>query len=158
MSHDTAASNSPESSGRFRRAPATTLFDYHGRILLAEDDDDTRDALASALEMDGHQVVQVADGQHLLEALSSESWPPHRGRPFDLLITDLRMPGWSGLQSIARLRRSYWRTPVIAITAFSNDEMSQEAESSAAVLFKKPFDLDDLRTAVFFLLRKNDLQ
>lgn len=158
MNPDTETSGPPAPDALFGPNRAAALLDYHGRILLAEDDEDTREALTSALEIDGHHVVQVADGRHLLEALSSESWPPHRGRPFDLLITDLRMPGWSGIQSLARLRRAYWGTPVIVITAFSEDETREEAENLGAVLFNKPFDLDDLRTAVLFLLRKNDLE
>ncbi len=134
--------------------PTAGLFDYHGRILLAEDDDDTRDALLGALELDGHEIIEAANARQLLEALSGEAQPPRRGRPFDLLITDLRMPGWSGIQSLARLRRAYWTRPIIVITAFSEEETRQEVERLGAVLFDKPFDLDDLRTAVFFLLRK----
>ena len=62
------------------------------------------------------------------------------------------MPICSGLQILSALRDAHWRTPVILMTAFGDEATCKQAESLSAMLFDKPFDLDDLRTAVANLL------
>jgi DNA-binding response OmpR family regulator len=62
------------------------------------------------------------------------------------------MPVCTGLQIVAALRESRWRTPVVLMTAFGDEATRRQAESLNALLFDKPFDVDDLRTAVANLL------
>ena len=62
------------------------------------------------------------------------------------------MPVANGLQVVAALRSANCWTPVILMTAFGDESMRTEAQRLGAVLFDKPFDLDDLRTAVLNLL------
>jgi DNA-binding NtrC family response regulator len=70
-----------------------------------------------------------------------------------LIISDVRMPGVSGLDVLATLRREDWSTPVILMTAFGDLETRAEARRlGAKALFDKPFDVDDLRTAVSWFL------
>jgi len=62
------------------------------------------------------------------------------------------MPICTGLQILAALRDARWRTPVILMTAFGDEAVRRHAEGLDAVLFDKPFEVDDLRTAVANLL------
>ena len=110
-------------------------------ILLAEDDEEFRALLALVLAGDGYAVDQVPDGTAFLQKVGEQS-------NCDLIITDIRMPGASGLDVVSRLRCRGSRIPVIMLTAFSDESTQQRALLLGATLFHKPFDLDDLRTAV----------
>jgi CheY-like chemotaxis protein len=121
------------------------------RVLLAEDDPHMRALLASALRHDGLDVIEVADGTELFDYIGS-SWSAagSDGRP-DLVITDVRMPGFTGLEILDILRQAEWGLPVILITAFGSAETHQLAHKLGAVaVFDKPFELDDLTTAALF--------
>ncbi len=59
------------------------------------------------------------------------------------------MPGFTGLQILHGIRRSDWSTPVILITGYGTEEVQKEARRLGALaFFNKPFDVDDLRTAI----------
>ena len=122
------------------------------RVLLAEDDDAMRTLVADALRSDGHDVVELADGGRLLVDIAARLKAGGHGEALDLIVSDIRMPVCSGLQILSALRDAHWRTPVILMTAFGDEATRRHAESLSAVLFDKPFDLDDLRTAVANLL------
>ena len=114
------------------------------RIILAEDDDEMRDLIASSLRKDGYDVTLAKDGGELLARLAFQS--------FDVVISDIRMPVCSGTHVLDGLRDASWTTPVILMTAFGDEETRAHVESRDAVFFDKPFDLDDLRTAVMNLV------
>ena len=117
-------------------------------MLLAEDDGEMRALIAEALTRDGYEVVEVADGEQLLDRIES-AVRANRRHYFAVVISDIRMPRLSGMDVLAVLRCAYWRTPVILITAFGDAETHSEAlELGAAATFDKPFDLDELRRAV----------
>jgi CheY-like chemotaxis protein len=127
------------------------------RVLLAEDDAEMRELVASSLRRDGFEVVELRDGGELFDHIGI-SWvgPPDHRRP-DLVISDVRMPGFSGLEILDILRQADWALPVILITAFGDADLHQEAQRlGAAAVFDKPFDLDDLRTAAIFYARPPD--
>jgi DNA-binding response OmpR family regulator len=63
------------------------------------------------------------------------------------------MPIASGLSVLESLRKANWRTPVILMTAFGDDATRARAEALGAVLFDKPFDVDDLRTIALNLVQ-----
>ncbi|MFN8544355.1 MAG: response regulator [Candidatus Binatia bacterium] len=131
-----------------RSRPPLRLATRRPRILLAEDDVEMRGLIAAALEADGYDVVEAGDGLELLDALEIAASRPRDTR-FQLMISDVRMPGLSGLDVLAALRCAEWTTPVIVITAFGDDDTHAEARELGAMrVFDKPFDLDDLRTAV----------
>jgi DNA-binding response OmpR family regulator len=71
---------------------------------------------------------------------------------FDLLVSDIRMPVCSGLQILESLRLARWPMPAILMTAFGDEQTRARAEGLGAVIFMKPFDMDDLRTAVLNLI------
>jgi two-component system response regulator (stage 0 sporulation protein F) len=117
-------------------------------VLLAEDDPELRLLLGLALRRDGHEVVEARDGRQLLETLGAElSGDVSLG--LDLVITDLQMPGCSGIQAMAAVRALRRPMPVILITAYVDDAVrSKAAREGVAAVFGKPFELDDLRTAM----------
>jgi DNA-binding response OmpR family regulator len=118
-------------------------------ILVAEDDDEMRSLVAGALRDDGHDVTEAGDGGRMLVRLARAYGG---ATPYDLLVSDVRMPVCSGLQILESLRLARWHTPFILMTAFGDEQTRARAESLGATVFMKPFDMDDLRAAVLRLL------
>jgi two-component system, response regulator, stage 0 sporulation protein F len=117
------------------------------RVLLADDDPDLRMLLSAALTKDGYQVIEALDGVDLLDKLQDALSIPI-SMP-DVIVMDVIMPGYSGLGVLTALRRANWFTPVIVISAINDASIRQRAKDlGATAFFKKPFDVDDLRTAV----------
>jgi two-component system phosphate regulon response regulator PhoB len=115
------------------------------RVLIAEDDYAFRDLLLFAFENDGYEAVGVADGYALLETLGSSLLPGSGVRPFDLVVSDVRMPCWSGLAALEKLGHSDLVPPLIVITAFGTSEVRRRAEQAGALaVLDKPFDIQDL--------------
>ena len=119
------------------------------RVLLAEDDHDVRVGLAELLALEGYQVHAVSNGAQLLDALSS--WilasQPYSA-PIDVIITDVRMPGFNGLNIVEGLRASGFRQPVVVISAFGDDAMEARIKRLPNVAFvPKPFDLKTIEDA-----------
>ena len=136
------------SSGSLRAIPGPRARAPHGppRIILAEDDPDMRSVLAEVLRKDGYLVQEAEDGGRLLVRVTARYLHPEVD--VDLIISDIRMPVCTGLQILSGLRDTHWRVPVILMTAFGDDQTRAHAELLGAVLFDKPFPIDDLRTAV----------
>jgi CheY-like chemotaxis protein len=116
-------------------------------VFLADDDDDLRGVLATALVDDGYDVVQARDGAELLELLGAATSVPWR-RP-DVIVTDLMMPLYSGLGVLAALKQSEWHVPVIVITARADPRTTADAlRLGASAVLRKPFSVTDLRAAI----------
>ena len=115
-------------------------------ILIADDSENCREIARTALEHAGHRVVEARDGVEAL-TVASEVQP-------DLIILDLRMPGLTGLEAMARLRNGpAFATPVIAATAFAMEGDSERALAAGFTAYlTKPFRLDELRALVARLL------
>ncbi len=118
------------------------------RVLVAEDDAEMRRLVVEALTMDGYAVEEAPDGGRLLVRAAAHYSDRHRIADLDLIVSDIRMPICSGLQILQGLRDSHWQVPVILMTAFGDEGTRARAERLGAILFDKPFDIDDLRTAV----------
>jgi len=122
------------------------------RVLVAEDDAEMRSLIATALAADGCDVLEASDGRELFEILAAMSPPGSRLEPPDIIVSDIRMPGPSGLDGLALLRQSTWSVPVIVITGFGDLATHDEARRlGAAIVLDKPFDMEVLRTAVITL-------
>jgi two-component system, response regulator, stage 0 sporulation protein F len=76
--------------------------------------------------------------------------------PFDLIVSDVRMPVCSGLDILQGLRDAHWDTPVVLMTAFGDDETRARADKLGALLFDKPFTMTSLRTKVRELLSQRE--
>lgn len=118
------------------------------RILVADDQTEMRTLIRKMLVRRGYEVVEASDGPGLVRVLV-DGLTAEEARAPDLIITDVRMPGFTGLEVLARLRREQWTTPVILITAFGDVQLHREAlRLGAACVLNKPFDMDELRGAV----------
>jgi CheY-like chemotaxis protein len=116
-------------------------------VLVAEDDLEMRRLVCRAMRRAGYQVTEAEDGRELVQALVSCVTHKPRSMPA-LIISDVRMPGCSGLEVLALLRRIDWTTPIILITAFGDPETHTEAQRlGAARVLDKPFDVEDLCSA-----------
>jgi CheY-like chemotaxis protein len=91
-------------------------------VLVVDDDDDFRSALAQTLEAEGYQVLGAATGEAALSLFDEAA--KGRTRAPDLLVLDLLMPRMSGIEVLQRLRKSRrWASvPVLVVTAV-NDQM-----------------------------------
>lgn len=119
------------------------VFPTH--VLLAEDDEDMRSMLASVMRRDGYMVTEARDGEELISI--ALDLMDHRGRKLDLIVSDIRMPGHTGLDVLRLLRGFGWDVPIILITAFGDLGTHRAAEQSGVhAVLDKPFELDDLRT------------
>jgi DNA-binding NtrC family response regulator len=119
------------------------------RVLLAEDDDDVRYALAKGLRQEGHEVVEVPNGDgvksYIEECVVSDAVCPR----VHVLVTDLRMPGMNGLNLLSYIQQLGWELPTVVITAFGDDETRELAHRfGARAILDKPVDLDALDDAV----------
>ena len=123
------------------------------RILVAEDDEEMRSAVVETLRNDGYEVSEAFDGGRLLIALARK-YHVEETHPIDLLISDVRMPVCTGVQILEQMRAASSSLPVILMTAFGDEATREQARLLGAVLFDKPFSIDDLRTAVACLLRR----
>ncbi len=115
------------------------------RILLADDDAAVRELVQRALSVEGHDVVAVADGLEALDKLKAHS--------FDMLISDLDMPGLDGMGLAANVTSGLPGVKVLLISGLE-DELKRAGgfPSNRVFTLQKPFTLDKLRRAVRDLL------
>lgn len=118
-------------------------------ILLAEDDGELRSILANMLRRRGYRVLEAVTGAHLLWLIQSCFYSGQGVRVPELILSDVRMPGLSGLEVLRWVRGSDRLTPVILLTAFGDPALHRRAqELGAACVLDKPFDLALLRSRV----------
>jgi CheY-like chemotaxis protein len=115
---------------------------------VAEDDLEMRRLLAWSLERAGYRVVQCSDGTTLMRKLGYlES---HVSAPrVALVVSDIKMPGLTGLEVLRSAHELGSAPPIILISAFADEEAYEQAETLGAVaLLAKPFDIEDLISKV----------
>ena len=118
------------------------------RVVVAEDQPEMRALIANTLRREGYEVIEAIDGSMLLDILIETLDNTVNPQIPDLIVTDIWMPGCSGLEVLARLRRFDWSTRVIVITAFGDETAHTEARRlGAALVLDNPFDLATLRAA-----------
>lgn len=113
------------------------------KILIVDDEPQVGVSLKESLESLGqdYAVSHVLSAEAALSALA--------GDPIDLVVTDLRMPGLSGLDLLARVRRDQPRLPTILITAYGSDEVAAAGRRlQTAHYFTKPFHIEEFVRAV----------
>ena len=119
------------------------------RILIIEDEEKLRRVLELHLASAGYEVESAGTAE--------QGWK--LADRADLIITDLRLPDFDGLELLARLRRQNTRTPVIVITAYGSVETAVEAMRRGADDFVlKPFSLDHLSTVIEKALQRRALE
>ena len=112
------------------------------RILVVDDEENVALSLRAGLEAILQcEVTAVNGGEQALRLLARQ--------PFDLLITDYKMPGMDGMALAAHIRLLYPETKIVMITAYGSDELcEQAARASVRRILDKPVALEDIRSAV----------
>jgi DNA-binding NtrC family response regulator len=114
---------------------------HHERILVVDDEFDVRQGLAKLLEMEGYQVSTAENGAMALERAKAAE--------FDLVLTDLRMPGLSGVETLIGLKKLHPELQVIVVTGFASDATAANCLREGAYdLVTKPFDLNQLLSLI----------
>lgn len=122
----------------------TLLMRVARRILVVDDEDDVRDVTKLLLEMSGHQVTCVPDGQSALRELAENS--------YDVLIADMLMPDMDGVELLSELK--HWDTGVRIVAMSGGGHAPKESYlkiaqmAGANALLPKPFNREQLERAV----------
>ena len=120
------------------------------KLLLVDDDLSLREFLTIFLRKEGHEVDTASNGQRALEMLQE--------KPFDLVLTDLRMPRMDGLELLDEVRKRAIDVQVVVMTAFSSTDTALEAMRKGAYDYIiKPFKLEEVRLVIQKCLEKSQL-
>ncbi len=123
---------------------------YNPRILVVDDEMIVCESCRRILEEDGYEVEIALSGMEAFDKMKANS--------FDILITDLKMPGMDGMEVLKTSRREYPETIVIMITGFSTVETAVEAMKLGAFDYiPKPFTPDEVLIVVKKAIEKKNL-
>jgi DNA-binding NtrC family response regulator len=104
------------------------------RVLLVDDEESLRITLAANLELEGYEVVEAGSGEEALELAESQA--------FDLVLSDIKMPGMNGVDLFRALKRKWPEVPCILMSAFALEDLVASALSEGVfTLLPKPFDI-----------------
>jgi DNA-binding NtrC family response regulator len=110
-------------------------------LLIVDDDAPQRSLLDSFLKSQNFETITVDSGEKALQVLSSQ--------PIDMMISDVRMPGLSGLETLRRARQQHALLPVLLVTGYADVREAVGAMRDGAVNYlSKPIDLDELLASV----------
>ena len=114
------------------------------RILVIDDQESIRRVVRRALEQDGHEVFDASDGEVGMEILESQS--------FDVVITDIFMPGQDGIVTLRQVRKRFPKVKVIVISGGDSTgmmDLREDAELLGAVKsLQKPFNAREIMDVV----------
>ncbi len=111
------------------------------RLLVVDDEESMREFLEIMLAQDGYEVATAASGEEAMQVYREEG--PH------LILTDVKMPGMSGLDLIREIRSIDPAAPIIAITAYASaDDAIRAVREGAYDYISKPFQVEDLRIII----------
>lgn len=107
-------------------------------ILLIEDEDSIRSLYVALFEGQGYTVDEASDGQEGFRKATTED--------YDVIISDLKMPNWNGVDGIRSIALVKPETKFIVVTGYIESDMADDLRAHPAVLemFSKPVDLKDL--------------
>jgi CheY-like chemotaxis protein len=111
------------------------------KILITEDEDTLRMFVARALRLDGHETHEAGDGAEGLEKLSQG--------PFDLLLSDIRMPVMDGIELAHQASAQFPDLKILLMTGYAEQrERADDLSTKIVDVVQKPFALPDIRRAV----------
>ncbi len=117
------------------------------RILIVDDDKLVRWSLIEVLNKNGYEATSTETGEEAINKIEDVK--------FDLVITDLRLPGIGGFEVLNRVKEINPSTKVIMITAYGSEGVANEAREKGAELFvNKPFEINRIREEVKEILLK----
>lgn len=113
------------------------------RILLADDDPAALEMIGRTLAADGHEVIRCADGHEAFQQLSAAP------TQFDLLLTDIEMPGMDGLQLAGQATALAPQLRILLMSGFTDGpDQAADLGSAIAGFITKPLSLEQVRAAV----------
>ncbi len=122
------------------------------RILVIDDQEPIRRVVRRALEQDGHEVFDASDGEIGMEILESQS--------FDIVITDIFMPGQDGIVTLRLIRKRFPTVKVIVISGGDSSgmlDLRQDAELLGAIKsLQKPFNAGEIIDVVRDVLKRKE--
>ena len=122
------------------------------RILVIDDQEPIRRVVRRALEQDGHEVFDASDGEIGMEILESQS--------FDIVITDIFMPGQDGIVTLRQIRKRFPTVKVIVISGGDSSgmlDLRQDAELLGAIKsLQKPFNAGEIIDVVRDVLKRKE--
>lgn len=117
-------------------------------LLIADDDADMRAMVRSTLRGDFPDALEIVDGRELFWHLMRASFTPNgRERPV-VVVADVRMPAYTGLEVLAAWHGEQGPVPVVVITSFPDHDVETQVAKLGATLLPKPFTRAKLRQAV----------
>ena len=130
-------------------APVLEPGTGNGSILLVDDDDAVRRPLRQALGLCGYTVVEARDGMEALRVVDASL------TAVDLVVLDVKMPGMSGWDVLAELRRRVPALPVILTSGYTHEDSSPPSDAPAPDAYlPKPYELGELTTEIRRLLNR----
>ncbi|HEX3603762.1 MAG TPA: response regulator [Steroidobacteraceae bacterium] len=113
------------------------------KILIAEDDDVVREFIVRALNGDGHDLIETADGASALDALTQSNGE------FDLLLSDVKMPGVDGIELALATGRRHPDIAIMLMTGYADQrERAHGLDALVHDVLSKPFSVDQIKGAV----------
>lgn len=117
------------------------------RLLIVDDEETLTFSLYQTF------IISANDYEVVTAASAEEALIKMKDKPFHLVLSDISMPGMSGLQLLANVRKLYPQTVVIIMTAYGNDEKRDEALALGAVHYiEKPFEIKEVKRLVMEIL------
>ncbi len=105
------------------------------RVLVVDDEMGVRVTVAANLELEGFETVEVQSGPEALEVLGREK--------IDIVLSDIRMPGMTGVELYHRIRAQHPELPVVLMTAFALEQQVRDAiRKGVFAVLSKPFDIE----------------
>jgi DNA-binding response OmpR family regulator len=118
-------------------------------ILVVEDEKDVREVIAEMMSYFGYDALIVSSGEEALVAV--------KDRSFNLIITDLGLPGIDGREMVKKIRLNGIKTPVLVATGVELENDKIELNSIISCDFiQKPFKIDDLHNKIASMLKKKN--
>jgi two-component system response regulator PilR (NtrC family) len=113
----------------------------NGRVLVIDDEDSIREYLSMMLEREGYEVQSSADGKKAMKSFSTDG--------FEVVITDIQLPGMSGIEILSQLKEVDPSVPVIIVTGHASQESAIEALNLGAFYYLlKPVSNEELKQVV----------
>ena len=121
------------------------MHDTKGRVLVVDDDHDSRMIIRHALEKAGYEVIEAADGEQGIQALQCGDNPLLT----DIIICDIRMPNVNGVEAIEYFRTQFPSVPIIVVTGFPDMHLAVNLLKKGVVEYLvKPVESNELLETV----------
>ena len=114
-------------------------------ILIIDDDEEMRSLLKEVLEEEGFETECASNGSEALRDIAKQ--------PFDLIVTDIEMPGLTGLDILPEMKKLRPEASIIVMTSFANKEVHRRSlEKGASGYLEKPIHIKKLKALIHEML------